>query len=163
MKSLTPAKELANPHPEPPPARGCSHFKLKQASRLVGRHYDTAMLASTGLKTTQYSLLGHIASMQPVRPGDLADAMGLDASSLSRNLQALATPGWVKLEPGLDARSRLVTLTAAGAAKRIEAQKRWKQAQLAFNERMGAERVARLHQVLDECVQLLQQPATPAR
>ena len=57
--------------------------------------------------------------------------------------------------PGADQRSRLVTLTVAGRAKRQEAQRAWKQAQLAFNQRLGMAQVARLHALIDECTALL--------
>ena len=43
--------------------------------RQVARHYD-AEVAKSGLKTTQYSLLSHVLKLGPLRPGDLAQAMG---------------------------------------------------------------------------------------
>ena len=42
--------------------------------------------------------------------------------------------------------------TEAGRAKRAEAQREWKQAQLALNARLGEARVAALHALLDECL-----------
>jgi DNA-binding MarR family transcriptional regulator len=135
--------------------RGCTNLKLRQITRRVSRHYDAAVSAS-GLKTTQYSLLSHVASMGPVRPSDLAAAMKLDASTLTRNLQPLVAQGWVELSAGVDARSRLVSVTEAGRVKRAETQRLWKQAQTSFNEQLGIERVARLHALLDECMALMQ-------
>lgn len=134
--------------------RGCSNLKLRQADRIVSRLYD-AHVARAGLKTSQYALLGHIAALAPVRPADLAAAMALDASTLTRNLQPLVQQGWVLVGPGADGRSRQVALTEAGRAKRSEAQREWKKAQLAFNERLGVERVAQLHALLDECLAAL--------
>ena len=135
--------------------RGCTHHKLRQLARRVGRHYDAALRAASGLKTSQYSLLSTIASLEPVRPADLAAQMALEPSTLTRNLQPLAAQGWVVVGPGADQRSRLVTLTVAGRAKRQEAQRAWKQAQLAFNHRLGMAQVARLHALIDECTALL--------
>lgn len=134
--------------------RGCTNFKLRQVARLATRHYES-FVAPTGLKITQYSLLTHVDRLGPLRAGDLAAAMGLSASALSRNLQPLVLAGWVELTPGEDARSRMVSITAAGLAQRQLAQRAWKQAQLAFNQRLGAERVAALHALLDECLQAL--------
>lgn len=139
---------------EPGP-RGCTNFKLRQITRRVSRLYDAAV-GPGGLKTTQYSLLSHVASLGPVRPSDLAARMELDASTLTRNLQPLVAHGWVELGPGADARSRLVCITDAGRAKRVEVQRLWKQAQVSLNERLGIERVARLHALLDECMALLE-------
>lgn len=142
-------------HDTPATPRGCTHLKLRQLARRVGRHYDAALRDGSGLKTSQYSLLATIASLEPVRPADLAAQMALEPSTLTRNLQPLVAQGWVVVGAGVDQRSRLVTLTAAGRAKRQEAQRAWKQAQLAFNQRLGVEQVARLHALIDECTALL--------
>jgi DNA-binding MarR family transcriptional regulator len=134
--------------------RGCTNFKLRQITRTVSRRYDAAV-AAAGLKTTQYSLLSHIGAMEPVRPSDLADKMNLELSTLSRNLQPLIQQGWATLGPGPDGRTRLVALTDAGRAKRTEAQRLWKQAQLNLNAVLGEARVAQLHALIDDSLALL--------
>jgi DNA-binding MarR family transcriptional regulator len=131
--------------------RGCTNLKLRQLARAVTRHYD-AYVARTGLKNTQYSLLSHVVLLGPIAPGELARRMKLDASTLTRNLQPLIGQGWVEIGPGADARSRSISATASGRAKRTEAQRAWKQAQLALNEQLGDARVARLHDLLDACL-----------
>ena len=128
--------------------RGCTSFKLRQLTRRVSQHYDR-VVAGCGLKTTQYSLLSHIERLGPVRPSDLAAAMAMDASTLTRNLRPLLEHGWAAVGPGADGRSRLVTLTAKGRAKRVEAQRAWKRAQL------GSDRVAELHALIDDCMAAL--------
>lgn len=135
--------------------RGCTNLKLKQTSRLVARHYESHV-ASTGLRNTQYSLLSGVVKLGPVRSGELAAALRLDASTLSRNLQPLIDKGLVEVATGDDdQRSRVVQATAAGLALRQQAQKAWKRAQLSLNEQLGAERVAALHALLDECMAVL--------
>ncbi len=134
--------------------RGCTNLKLKQASRLVARHYE-AYVAPTGLRNTQYSLLSHVVKLGPLRSGELATAMKLDASTLSRNLQPLIDRGLVEVTPGDDQRSRVVTASAAGLALRADAQKAWKRAQLALNQQLGTDKVAALHALLDQCMALL--------
>ena len=133
------------------PPRGCTNLKLRQLSRLVTRHYERHF-AETGLKITQYSLLSHVVSLAPIRSGDLAAAMKLSPSALSRNLQPLLAKRLVDVAPGEDARSRIVEATVAGHAVRASAQRDWKRAQLALNERLGVERVAALHELIDACV-----------
>lgn len=127
---------------------GCTNLKLRQLTRRVTQHYD-AELAQAGLKTTQYSLLSHVMKLGPVRPGDLARAMTLDASTLTRNLRPLLAAGWVELAAGGDARSRSVTLTEAGRAKRAEGQRRWRVAQEGLNALLGVQRVVNLHALID--------------
>jgi DNA-binding MarR family transcriptional regulator len=134
--------------------QGCTNFKLRQLARRVSQHYDLEV-AKAGLKTTQYSLLSHVLKLGPVRPGDLARAMTMDASTLTRNLKPLIASGWVELAAGADGRSRAITITQAGRDKRAEAQRRWKVAQQGLNELLGAERVLALHALVDESLAVL--------
>ncbi|MBV6287701.1 MarR family winged helix-turn-helix transcriptional regulator [Pseudomonas aegrilactucae] len=134
--------------------QGCTNLKLRQLTRMVTRHYDH-YVAETGLKNTQYALLSHVVKLGPIRPGDLAKRMQMDASTLTRNLQPLAAQGLLKVGAGDDSRSRLVDATELGRAKRAEAQRAWKIAQTALNELLGIERIAALHDLLDTCIECL--------
>jgi DNA-binding MarR family transcriptional regulator len=134
--------------------QGCTNLKLRQLMRRVAQHYD-AEVGKTGLKGTQYSLLSYVVKLGPIRPVDLAAQMRVQASTLTRNLRPLIDAGWLELLPGPDARSRLVTVTDAGREKRQEAQRRWRVAQEALNDRLGVRRVVALHAMLDECLDLL--------
>ncbi|MFU3033310.1 MarR family winged helix-turn-helix transcriptional regulator [Pseudomonas aeruginosa] len=134
--------------------QGCTNLKLRQLTRMVTRHYDHHV-SETGLKNTQYALLSHVVRLGPIRPGELAKRMHMDASTLTRNMQPLVAHGWLQIGAGSDARSRLVEATEAGRAKQAEGQRAWKAAQLALNERLGIERVAALHELLDACIECL--------
>jgi DNA-binding MarR family transcriptional regulator len=141
--------------------KGCTNFKLRQLVRRVSQHYD-AEVGKAGLKTTQYSLLSHVLRLGPIRPGDLAAAMTMDASTLTRNLKPLVAAGWLELSAGEDGRSRLVRITPAGRDRRAEAQRHWKAAQQGLNQRLGVDRVRALHALVDDSLQLLQEPAEGA-
>jgi len=151
MRKSVPSEPAAAFAAAPAAARGCTNLKLRQLTRRVSQHYDR-IVAASGLKTTQYSLLSFIVRLGPVRPGELARAMEMDASTLTRNLQPLAAHGWIEIGPGADRRSRVVTATASGRAARDAAQREWKRAQLALNRRLGEARVAELHVLLDACL-----------
>ncbi|MEJ8846158.1 MarR family winged helix-turn-helix transcriptional regulator [Variovorax rhizosphaerae] len=135
--------------------QGCTNLRLRRLSRLVSRHYD-AHVAASGLKTTQYSLLSHVLHLGPLRPVDLARAMNIEASTLTRNLKPLVVAGWVTQGEGVDARSRLIAITESGRAKRADAQRHWREAQEGLNELLGVERVLALHALLDESLEVLQ-------
>ncbi len=139
--------------------QGCTNFKLRQLTRRIGQHYD-AELAQAGLKTTQYSLLSHVLKLGPIRPGDLAQSMKMDASTLTRNLKPLLAAGWVELAAGVDGRSRLISVTEAGREKRQDAQRRWKAAQTSLNRLLGTTRMLALHALIDETQALLAQAAS---
>lgn len=51
--------------------------------RWVAHHYDLEMVQA-GLKTTQYLLLSHGLKLGPPRPGELAQAMKMSASTRTR-------------------------------------------------------------------------------
>ena len=145
--SITPARRGTS-------AQGCTSFKLRQLVRRVSQHFDLEM-AKAGLKTTQYSLLSHVLRLGPIRPGELAQAMTMDASTLTRNLKPLVNAGWVELQAGPDGRSRSVSVTQAGRDKRVEAQRRWRVAQEGLNDTLGVARVAALHALVDDALALL--------
>jgi len=128
--------------------QGCTNLKLRQLGRMVARHYDQH-LAAAGLKNTQYALLSHVVKLGPIRPGDLARRLQMDASTLTRNLQPMVAQGWLVVGAGDDARSRLVDVTDAGRAKRTEGQRAWKSAQTSLNQKLGLQQVAALHTLLD--------------
>jgi DNA-binding MarR family transcriptional regulator len=134
--------------------QGCTNLKLRQLMRRVTQRYD-AEVGKTGLRGTQYSLLSFVVKLGPIRPGDLAREMKIDASTLTRNLKPLIDGGWVRLDPGADGRSRLVSITPAGRDKRQEAQRRWRVAQEGINQTLGVQRVLALHGLIDECMELL--------
>ncbi len=151
--------QVKTPSPAAAAPRGCTHLKLRQAGRLVTRHYEERF-RSSALNITQYSLLSHVVRLAPVGAGELAAAMKLDASTLTRNLQPLVEQGWVVVRPGTDARARIVEATPEGQALRATAQRDWQRAQQALNRLLGSERVAALHTLLDECIALLEQDTT---
>ena len=134
--------------------QGCTNLKLRQLTRRVTQHYD-GEVGKSGLRTTQYSLLSHVAKLGPLRPVDLAAAMKMDASTLTRNLRPLMAAGWLVQDAGPDARSRLVSITAEGRDKRQQAQRHWRHAQESLNATLGADRVIALHALIDECMALL--------
>jgi DNA-binding MarR family transcriptional regulator len=131
--------------------RACSNFKLRQLVRRVSQHYD-AELAKGGLKTTQYSLLSHVARLGPLRPGELAHSMAIDASTLTRNLKPLVAAGLISVAPGSDDRSHAVAITESGRRKRNDAQRHWKAAQDGLDALLGEEDVTAMHALIDRCL-----------
>ena len=117
--------------------QGCTNLKLRQLMRRVAQHYD-AEVGKTGLKGTQYSLLSYVVKLGPIRAVDLAAAMRVSTSTLSRNLQPLIASGWIEVNAGDDARSRLISATEAGQTKRTEAQRKWRIAQEGINATLGS-------------------------
>lgn len=127
----------------------CLCTKLRRASRTVTRLYDDA-LADAGLNAAQYSLLRHLERLEQPSISDLADAMGLDRSTLGRNLKVLESAGLVQLDGGADQRHRLVRLTAQGAPVFERAKLAWADAQAELGRRLGEARREALMLLLDD-------------
>ena len=126
---------------------GCTCFKLRKLTRAMSRLYDQHM-ATVGLKTTQYSVLANAArAALPV--AELADILGLERTTLTRNLKPLLEAGWVELKPGADSRQRIVTITGAGREKLKEAYVAWRRAQTEFEKLVGRDAVRALHLQLE--------------
>ncbi|MFB4392971.1 MULTISPECIES: MarR family winged helix-turn-helix transcriptional regulator [unclassified Pseudomonas] len=127
----------------------CTH--LRRAARGVSRHYDEA-LADVGINVAQFSLLRHVQRLDDPTITGLAEAMGLDRSTLGRNLRVLEADGLVSLGEGRDQRNRLVRLSEAGSRCVEAALPAWRRAQQQLLERLG-------HEQRDELVRLLEQLA----
>ena len=127
----------------------CTH--LRRAARGVSRHYDEA-LEGFGINVAQFSLLRHLQRLDQPSISTLAEAMGLDRSTLGRNLRVLEADGLVALAEGSDLRNRLVLLTEQGRARLSAATPAWEQAQASLVSNLGE------HQ-RDELVRLLAQLA----
>jgi DNA-binding MarR family transcriptional regulator len=130
------------------PESVCNGTALRKATRRVSQLYD-AVLAPCGLRSTQRSILIHIARAGTPTMGDLAAALVLDRSALAHNLKPLERDGFVAVVvDSVDKRSRLVTLTAVGTAKLDESQRLWRQAQHRFEATFGPEQASALRQSL---------------
>lgn len=110
----------------------CNGTALRKATRRVSQLYD-AVLAPSGLRSTQHSLLIHIARAGAPTMGELAAALVLDRSALAHNLKPLERDGLVaiRVDPQ-DKRGRLVELTAEGRARLDASMALWRNAQHRF-------------------------------
>ena len=132
----------------------CTCSIVRRAARHVTQIYD-AHLAPTGLRTTQYSLLNALVTSGPSSLGGVAARMGLDRTTLGRNLRPLERDGLIEIavDP-TDRRGRAVIVTPRGIAKLAEAQSCWAEAQAAFEARYGSTETKALHATLDTVARL---------
>jgi DNA-binding MarR family transcriptional regulator len=121
---------------------------------LISRHYDS-FIAPCGISLKQYLLLSGAMNFGPIRPGDLARALDIDASTLTRAIKPLVDSGLLTKELGADRRSRLLNITVAGREKLTSASACWERAQMALNSILGAPRINALHIALGEAIQAL--------
>jgi DNA-binding MarR family transcriptional regulator len=156
---------MPSKHISPSPACACG--RLRRASRALTQLYDDLM-APSGLRVTQFSLLRTLRRSGTSTLSDLAGTLLLDRTALSRTLDPLAERGLVAIAPGRDARTREVSLTDAGARAVLDAEPHWRRAQLRVAHRIGSARLEDLIATLREIETLHPDPggcgrAEPAR
>ncbi len=126
----------------------CTCFHLRGAARRVTQIYSRHM-APTGLKISQFSLLGFVVAKGPVSIGRLSDLLATDRTTLTRNLKPLLDEGLVERAPSDDKRRHDLAATAAGRALFKRALPMWAKAEQEVRAAMGADLTADLHGALD--------------
>src|ERR1700746_1538421 len=133
-----------------PSALECNCLAIRQAARHVTQFYDQS-LAESGLRATQYAILGRLQRNGPMPINALAAALVMDRTTLGRNILPLERDGLIEIGASPhDTRRREVRLTAAGVARLRAARQGWKVAQQRFDEVFGAQRAAALRDLLRE-------------
>ena len=97
---------------------------MRALSRVITQAYDDA-LRPHKLKTSQLNLLAAVGAHPGVQARDLGRALSMDASTLSRNLDALGRQGWVARHIGEDGRSQHLELTSEGVALVQKVERAW--------------------------------------
>ena len=127
----------------------CSYAALRRAARRLGQLYDD-VLAPSGLRATQFSLLSQIARNEGASMGTLADTMVMDRSALGHTLTPLRRAGLVALmADDQERRSKRVVLTETGRTRLMMARTMWREAQGRFDAAYGADDAASFRKMLD--------------
>lgn len=114
----------------------CACLGLRRAARLVARRYDEA-LRPAGLTSGQFSILAALLRDRPLRLGELGDRLGLDRTTLNRNLRPLEELGLLhSIADPADGRVRGLALTAAGLRRLRAALPLWEEAQADCTRRL---------------------------
>lgn len=127
----------------------CVCLNLQRAARAVARRYDQALKPS-GLTSGQFSVLAALLRDDAIALGDLAQVLGLDRTTLNRNLRPLEDAGLVETRPGkIDQRVRALRLSAKGRARVEQAIPLWRAAQGRSDGLMGKAAWPGFKRVLD--------------
>jgi DNA-binding MarR family transcriptional regulator len=102
----------------------CTCSSLRRATRAVTAHYE-AQFRGSGLRCTQFTILSFLAQAGPTPMTRLADFLGVERTTLTRNLTVLARRGLVELSGAKDGRVRKVGLTKTGDAMLHKCMPRW--------------------------------------
>ncbi|MFL9926206.1 MarR family transcriptional regulator [Herbaspirillum lusitanum] len=139
----------------------CSCSPLRRLTRRITVIYDRH-LQGDELTITQYSLLASLARLGPIANIRLAAEMGMDRSTLSRNLKPLIGADWIEMvdmpeDEEMDKRSFGLQLTAAGRKKWQAAKPNWQRAQDEIDRQLGKKMAADLTALIDNAYLKLQE------
>ena len=132
----------------------CTCFRVRGAARRVTQIYGKH-LAPTGLKISQFSLLGFVTAEGPVSIGRLADLLTTDRTTLTRNLRPLLAAGLIERAASGDKRRHELVATATGRALLKRALPLWAAAEHDVRAAMGAKLTADLHGAIDRSMEKL--------
>jgi len=115
--------------------RTCFALHARMTARLLSRTYEAA-LRPLGLKLPQFGILGAIGHGATVSETVLAERLGLERTTLVRNLKILAQKGWIEPVAG-NGRGLRHRLTPTGQALLDAAIPLWRQAQEQLEARLN--------------------------
>jgi len=130
----------------------CACANFRRASRAVTQLFDET-LSPSGLRSTQLVILISVAVSDNPSVVRLARDLGMDRSTLARNLQPLEKQRLLKIAPGKDRRTRVISLTPKGRQSLAAALPLWEKAQTSFVEQLGEPRWGQTLENLSAAVQ----------
>lgn len=116
----------------------CFCLASRQAARKITRLYDGYMQKS-GIRATQFTILSQLMLRGEMPIGKLADILGMERTTLTRNLTPLEARKWISIRAGDDPRSRMISITAQGKATVRRGFPHWAAAQAQVGKLLGAE------------------------
>jgi len=106
----------------------CVCSTLRMVSRAVTQLYDD-ILRPSGLRVTQFSILGAIARLGDANLRQLEHTLAIDQTTLTRSLKLLERNGAIDRVPHPDGRIKAMTLTSKGRKALEAARPLWARAQ----------------------------------
>ncbi len=117
----------------------CVCFNLRWVTRAVTQFYDAEMRRH-GIRTTQGSILASLQAKDSWNMAELSDWLGMDRTTLVRNLRPLQRDGFVKAVGGGRGNRVELTITAKGRKQIEKLAPAWKSAQNAIVKTLGEKR-----------------------
>lgn len=133
----------------------CACHALRKAARAVTKFYDGA-LRPAGLRSTQFTVLVSAARTGSATMTELAEALVVDRTTLTRNLKPLRDRGLIVTVAGEDRREKHVAITDKGREVLRRAAPAWRQAQARIAGRLGDARWSRMAHDLGKAMRLAQ-------
>src|SRR5262245_57342191 len=96
-------------------AAGCFCMTSREAARKITRLFDSRMQES-GVRITQFTILSQLMLRGEMPIGKLAGILGMERTTLTRNLAPLEEEKWITVRAGEDPRARVIAISTPGRA-----------------------------------------------
>ena len=136
-------KQQPDANPDYMASADCFCLGSRQAARKITRLYDSYMQGS-GVRATQFTILSQLMLRGEMPIGRLASLLGMERTTLSRNLNLLEEKKWISIKAGEDPRARMIGITAQGRGIVRRAFPYWSKAQAEIGKLLGADGQAAL-------------------
>lgn len=136
----------------------CPGFQARVTARAITRFYN-AFFQPFGLTAEQFSLLVGIGAADGATVAELAGRAGVDATTLSRNVQNLERRRLARAEGGRGRAGKRLSLTNAGRRLLLEALPAWEQAKAELSKRMGDRRLQSARRAMAELAEASEVPS----
>jgi DNA-binding MarR family transcriptional regulator len=113
----------------------CACANLRRAARLVTQLYSREM--GSAIEPSQFALLATLNASPGLSQNSLGAALGLDKTTLSRNLRLMARYGWLEPVSSADRRARGFALTREGRRMLSATKPGWERAQAKLRAALG--------------------------
>ena len=120
-------------------AENCVCFNLRWVTRAVTQFYDREMRRH-GIRPTQGSILASLNSKASWSMAELSDWLGMERTTLVRNLRPLQRDGFVKVIGGGRGNRVELAITPKGRKQMEKLAPAWKSAQSAAVKTLGEKR-----------------------
>lgn len=117
-------------------AENCIAHRLRLLTRVVSRRFN-AELENSGVTVSQFNILTFLLNRPGAAPSLLADALELEKSSVSRNVELMRKNGWIAVR--LSGRRQSLEVTPSGNATYAGALVHWQQAQDRIEKSLGTD------------------------
>lgn len=140
----------------------CACASTRRAARALTQLYD-GFLREHGIEAAQFALLSTIQGLGPTSQIAVGRALGLDKTTLSRNVRVLVRAGWVEASASATGRERGIVVTPEGRRVLTAAGPSWQAAQTALRASIDAERWREVHATLRLLTDAARQATRTAR
>lgn len=134
--------------------QNCVCFNLRRVARVVTQFFDAEMRRH-GIRSTQGTLLSALHSTGTSTMADLSEILGMERTTLLRNLQPLQRDGLVSIEGSGSGGPVELSLTAKGRKLIEKLAPAWESAQRTAVQVLGEERWSALIADLDKVASAL--------